>query len=259
MGRKREERAGAGQHSRQTSDSGDARPPASHRRREAKLRMPPGCSEALLSLLVTHAQPPRAPRVSLHPTTLRAAMTGHAGPEAKKPAASERRGFSREIQGPKAAVAETTRKLLSLTYIKRQRKATHDWDGGSTCSWGAPPPSGSQLGHSSAIPGTAILSMLTDGWREEGVRTKGVEGGLLEAAPNISTSTPMYRTASHSANRGRRTWNSEQSPWTGVERGERKNQKEHRKLGPCPQAIPEVYQMHKVLAERGFCEKCGRT
>ena len=74
------------------------------------------------------------------------------------------------------------------------------------------------------------------------------QGGLLEVAPNISTSTPMYTTASHSANRGRRTWNSEQSPWTGVERGERKNQKEHRKLGACPQAIPEVYQMHKVLA-----------
>lgn len=102
--------------------------------------------------------------------------------------------------------------------------------------------------HNLAIPGTAIPSMLTDGQREEGVRTKGVEGGLLEVAPNISTSTPMYTTASHSANRGRRTWNSEQSPWTGVERGERKNQKEHRKLGACPQAIPEVYQMHKVLA-----------
>ena len=66
--------------------------------------------------------------------------------------------------------------------------------------------------HNLAIPGTAIPSMLTDGQREEGVRTKGVEGGLLEVAPNISTSTPMYTTASHSANRGRRTWNSEQSP-----------------------------------------------
>lgn len=136
------------------------------------------------------------------------------------------------------------------------RKATHDWDGGSTCPRGAPPPLGSQLSYSSAISGTAILSTFTDGRREEGVRTKAVEGGLLEAAPNISASTPVYRTASHSANRGRRTWNPEQSPWTRVERVERKNQKAHRKLGACPQAIPEVYQMHKVLAERRFCEKC---
>ena len=86
-----------------------------------------------LSLLVTCTQPPRAPTVSMHPTTLWMAMTGHAGPEAKKPAASERRGFSREIQGPRQRWLKT-RKLLSLTYIKMQRKATHDWDGGSTCS-----------------------------------------------------------------------------------------------------------------------------
>ena len=95
--KKEQVREGAGD----KPQTGDARAPASHRRREAKLRMPPGCSEALLSLLVTRTQPPRAPTVSLHPTTLWMAMTGHAGPEAKKPAASERRGFSREIQGPR--------------------------------------------------------------------------------------------------------------------------------------------------------------
>lgn len=116
-------------------------------------------------------------------------MTGHAGPEAKKPATSDRRGFSRDIQGPKVAVAETTQTLF-LSNMKMQRKAAHDWGGGSICSWGAPPPLGSRLGHSSAIPGMAIPSTLTDGRREEGVRTKGVDGGLLEAAPNISTSTP---------------------------------------------------------------------
>ena len=87
-------------------------------------------------------------------------------------------------------------------------------------------------------------------------KDKGSGGCLLEAAPNISASTPVYRTASYSANRGRRTWNPEQSPWTGVERGERKDQREHRKLGACPQAIPEANQMHKVLAERRLCEKC---
>lgn len=128
----KKKRAGAGGRWRQTSDW-RCQAPASHRRWEAKLRMPPGCSEALLSLLVTCTQPPRAPTVSMHPTTLWMAMTGHAGPEAKKPAASERRGFSREIQGPRQRWLKT-RKLLSLTYIKMQRKATHDWDGGSTCS-----------------------------------------------------------------------------------------------------------------------------
>ena len=55
---------------------------------------------------------------------------------------------------------------------------------------GAPPPSGSQLSHSSATPGTAILSTFTDGRREEGVRTRAVEGASWKLPPTSPLPPP---------------------------------------------------------------------